>query len=198
MREFRDFAAMVRRIARDVVMRTAPPPEHYKVIRKKPLTLEAFGSDLRLIDGEDGFSVPRGIRQHAKVDESILVGTDVHGDKFIIGQVSAFDPQAKPSGKGKGGGEGGGGGGEGGGGEEGSEAEEGGEVEGGGADEALEGEEATSGIAALAAVTTGGLGVIVHGDDPSVPRETQYPHVLWIGTVAPDNKIDVDLLGIYA
>lgn len=42
------------------------------------------------------------------------------------------------------------------------------------------------------------LGVIVHGDDPNVPRGKSHDHYVWIGTVRPNYAADIDLLAKYA
>jgi len=42
-----------------------------------------------------------------------------------------------------------------------------------------------------------GLGVILHGSDPAVPRGTSHPQYIWIGTVTPENIAAFDLLAKY-
>ena len=88
---FREFAEEVRRLVREGIERHAPPIERYRVVGRKPLTLEAFGSDQRLVDGEDGFDVTRSIRLHAKTGHTVIVSTDAAGDKIAHGLVVAAD-----------------------------------------------------------------------------------------------------------
>lgn len=168
MSVLQDFAQEVREVAEEVAQRTSPPPERYKVVRRKPLTLEAFSSGLRLTDGEDGFDVARGIRHHVKVDDTVLVGVDAHGDKVILGLMSPFSSTA--------GGEGGGGGG----------------VRGGGVDEADEAAEAESGQQALELLKSQGIGMIVHGEDGEMQRGSDFAHYIWVGVTEPLNAIEFD------
>ncbi|HXI94911.1 MAG TPA: hypothetical protein VNG04_02190 [Candidatus Acidoferrum sp.] len=88
---FREFAEEVRRLVREAIERHAPPIERYRVVGRKPLTLEAFGSDQRLVDGEDGFDLTRSIRAHAKVGHTVVVSIDREGDKIAHGLVVAAD-----------------------------------------------------------------------------------------------------------
>lgn len=105
--EYRQLADTVRKIATKVVERTSPPVERYRVAKRKPLTLEAFGSEDRLIDGQDDFDVHRQIRIRARVDDTVTVHTDRHGDKVVSGLVhpagqpelsDAFVPYKIPAG----------------------------------------------------------------------------------------------------
>lgn len=89
--EFRAFAEEVRRAVRDGAARHAPPVERYRVKSLKPLTLEAFGSDRKLVDGEDGFDVVRSIRLHAKVGHTVVVSTDSGGDAIAHGLIVPAD-----------------------------------------------------------------------------------------------------------
>lgn len=91
MREFREFADEVRRIIREGAARHSPPIERYRVVSRKPLTLEAFSSDQRLVDGEDGFDLTRSIRLHAKVGHTVVVSTDADGDKVAHGLIVPED-----------------------------------------------------------------------------------------------------------
>lgn len=81
-REYRTLADTMRRVAGAVALRVSPPPERFHVTRLSPLTLEAFGSDKELVDGEDGFDVARGVRSRAQLGDTLLVSIDRHGDHF--------------------------------------------------------------------------------------------------------------------
>jgi hypothetical protein len=83
--ELRAFADEVRRIVREGAARHSPSVERYQVIARKPLTLEAMGSDKRLVDGEDGFDIAHSVKTHARVKDTVFVDTDEHGDKIARG-----------------------------------------------------------------------------------------------------------------
>lgn len=172
------FADAIRRVVRAEIANAAPRVERWRVVRKKPLTLEAFGSELRLVDGEDDFDVGRDVRHHAKVGDTVTVLADIHGDYTVVGLASGFSSHAKkpkklsstkpPT-------------------EEEEEA-----TEPGGVDEAEEGEEAEAGPLALAAIAAGGIGVIVHGENSEEARGDKFPFYVWIGNAAPENAHEHD------
>lgn len=85
--EFRAFGQELRKLIEDGVRRHAPGIERYHVKSLKPLTLESFSSDDKLVDGEDGFDVTRNIRVHAKVGHTVVVSTDAEGDKIAHGLI---------------------------------------------------------------------------------------------------------------
>lgn len=85
MGELRDFGDTLRETIRDVVLRSSPPVERYRVVSTKPLTLEAFGSDLRLEDGDAGFDLAPRLRSKAKMHDTVFILTDEHGDKIALG-----------------------------------------------------------------------------------------------------------------
>jgi hypothetical protein len=93
--EFRAFADEMRKVARSVAERHSPPIERFSVVSLKPLTLEAFGSDNQLVDGEPGFDVTRSIRLHAKVGHTVVVSADPKGDRVAHGLIVPADEDEK-------------------------------------------------------------------------------------------------------
>jgi hypothetical protein len=96
-------AQVVRQIARKEARRVSPPIERWRVAKVNPFTLEAFGSDLRMVDGEPDFDVAKTIKAGAKVGSVVYVATDPQGDKIAFGLELAHgeaDLAAEPGPKG--------------------------------------------------------------------------------------------------
>lgn len=96
---YRDLAHEVRTTARQEALRAAPPPARYRVVRKKPFTLEAYGSEDRVVDGDDGFDAA-AIRTRAKVDDTVLVFTDEHGDRVALALLRSAGEEEEEGGEG--------------------------------------------------------------------------------------------------
>lgn len=70
-------------MAAEVALRVAPPPERFRVTRRQPLEMEAFGSDRTLSEDDPGVNVPQGAAAHAKVGDEVLVHRDASGDYVV-------------------------------------------------------------------------------------------------------------------
>lgn len=82
------FVEEVRRVAREEARRVSPEIGHYQVVKLKPFTLEAFGSDNQLVDSDPDFDIAPRIRAKAKVGDVAMVVTDHHGDHFLVSLVA--------------------------------------------------------------------------------------------------------------
>lgn len=76
------FTQAVREVAREEVARVSPPIRPWRVVKRTPLLLEDFASDLRLTEGDDDFEVARGIRPHVKVGDVVMVAAIPNGDSL--------------------------------------------------------------------------------------------------------------------
>lgn len=81
------FNEMVRRVARQEAHRVSPPPRKFRVVKVKPFTLEALGSDARLVEGDDDFEIDRFVKKEAGVGDTVLVSTDGTGDHTAHGLI---------------------------------------------------------------------------------------------------------------
>lgn len=169
-------------------------PKRYAVItRLHPLTAEMTEGSLVLDD--DDLVLSQWVEQYRKqyglrVGDALTVHRMGNGDWVaddVISDRKVRRLKAKPKP---------GGGGEGEGGEEGGEEGEGGESEepeeGSEELEEAEDEEGDPGTKALGALLSGGIGVIVHDEDGTVARGTEFSHYIWVGSVVPLNRLEVD------
>jgi hypothetical protein len=77
-------AQEVRKAAEKAAHRKSPLPERFKVLRKTPLLLEAYGSDLKLSEDDDDLEIGRGMRKLISKGDDVLVATDRDGDRVVI------------------------------------------------------------------------------------------------------------------
>lgn len=85
MTGLRDAASAIRRRTERSARRAVPGMKRFKVLRKEPLLLDAYGSDLRL--GEDDVDVDRNARLKIEKGDDVFVGTDDDGDRVVISVV---------------------------------------------------------------------------------------------------------------
>jgi len=82
-----DFADAVRKAAREEAVKASPPPQRYRVVKLDPLTLEAFGSDLRLTEGDEDFEFHAGLKRKVRVGSVVTVLDDERGDHMALDRL---------------------------------------------------------------------------------------------------------------
>lgn len=80
----REFAEMIRRRAHREARHASPPMERFVVLRRSPLLLESYSSDLKLSAEDDDFEIARGIARRLKKGDSVWVATDRDGDRIVL------------------------------------------------------------------------------------------------------------------
>lgn len=153
----------IRRVARQEAETVAPKMERFRVVRRKPLTLEALGSDVRLVDGNEDLDISRGVRHHAKVGLVVWVSKSPSGDYYVH---SIASPHAGSNENGTGGGA--------------DEADEAGEAEGG-----------VQALALVEALKTSGVGMVV-GPGPRDPH-FPFGHAIYASGEEPADPQPNDL-----
>lgn len=81
------FNEMMRRIARQEAVRVSPPPRKFRVVKLSPFTVEALGSDARLVEDDDDFEIGRFVKSEAEVGDTVLVSTDGNGEHTAHGLI---------------------------------------------------------------------------------------------------------------
>lgn len=81
------FNEQVRRIARQEAQNASPPARKFRVVKVKPFTVEALGSDARLVEGDDNFEIARAVKKEAAVGDTCLVTTDGNGEHTAHGLI---------------------------------------------------------------------------------------------------------------
>ena len=82
-----DFADAVRKAAREEAVEASPPPQRYRVVKVNPLVLEAFGSDLRLTEGDEDFEFHAGLKKKVHVGSVVSVLDDENGDHMALDRL---------------------------------------------------------------------------------------------------------------
>lgn len=77
-------AAAVRKTAGKAARRESPPAERFKVVRKSPLLLEAYGSGQKLAEDDSDFEISRGLRRMLSKGDDVMVITDREGDRMAV------------------------------------------------------------------------------------------------------------------
>jgi hypothetical protein len=81
------FADAVRKAAREEAVKASPPPQRYRVVKVNPLVLEAFGSDLRLTEGDEDFEFHAGLKKKVRVGSVVTVLDDDKGDHMALDRL---------------------------------------------------------------------------------------------------------------
>lgn len=89
-------ASAVRKKAAKTARHVSPTPERFKVLRVKPLLLDAYGSDLKLSEKDDDLEIGRGVRRHLSKGDDVMVITERDGDRVVVA-VTGDDDDAEPA-----------------------------------------------------------------------------------------------------
>lgn len=162
MNEALHLARALRAQSGRVVSHHSRPVQLAKVVKVKPLSLELFEG--KMILDEDDLIFPKAVKKRKLKAGEVVTVAQVHTDEYIVLTDGATA----------------------------------GAVDKGDAKEAeaieKEEEEAEGGdsAAAMAALATDGVGMIVHGTNDSTARGSVYAHYIWVGAKKPLNALEND------